>query len=411
MGNPWLNKISNKIKSLFVKSQTLNQDDDDLLELPQFLKIDIKQYVESLDCPQAYQDSVQEAIAPILKKWLQDPEADNSIVLLGNAVENIAKIIDNSIENWKGDRSSLEIITPLPFPQRPRNIFTITEQIKQSFELHPQVEIENLEEIDIIPDEESLEDRTTIIVIPCLDQLFLRDIEGWDGVIFLREIIIHNPNCFWIIGCNHLAWDFLDYVCQIKAYFNTIHSLPPLDGEMLKNWLDPVIKTVVSNKWKKNQPKINNIADQDDHDQNYWTYLAEESSGVSSIALNLWINSLRFNRDDVDEENISQITFEQILDTESTHTLHQITPSLPDLPSLTIDDRYLLHSVLIHGHISRPHLGLSLGEPESQIEAQIQQLLRESILQRKNGALSITFDHYPKLKNELINNNFFVGNV
>lgn len=402
MGNPWLDKISNKIKSLFVKSKTLNQDHDHLLELPQFLKTDIKQYVQSLDCPQAYQDSVQDAIAPILKKWLENPEADNSIVILGNPVENITKIIDNSIENWKGDRSSLEIITPLPFPKRPRNPLTITEQIKQSFELHPQVEIENLEDIDVIPDEDSLEDRTTIIVIPSLEQLFLRDIEGWNSVIFLREIIIHNPNCFWIVGCNHLAWNFLDYVCQIKAYFNTIHTLPALDGEMLKNWLDPVIETVVNNKWTENSP------DNNDHDQNYWTYLAEESSGVASIALNLWINSLRFDKNNVDEDSLSQITFAEILDSESSYTLHQITPYLPDLPSLTIDDRYLLHSVLIHGHINRTHLALSLGEAESQIEAQIQRLLRQSILQREKGTLSITCDYYKKLKNELINNNFFV---
>ncbi|MBE9222419.1 MarR family transcriptional regulator, partial [Cyanobacterium stanieri LEGE 03274] len=293
-----------------------------------------------------------------------------------------------------------------------RNPLTISKQIKQSFELHPQVEIENLDDIDNIPDEESLEERTTIIIIPTLEQLFLRDIEGWDSVILLRELIIHNPNCFWIIGCNHLAWNFLDYVCQIKAYFNSIHSLPPLDGEMLKNWLNPVIQTVVSNKFKQNQhlsPLHNPEEDKENHDENYWTYLAEESSGIPSIALNLWINSLRFEKDNVNEDELSEITFEKIIDSDSNYTLKQITPYLPDLPSLTIENRYLLHSVLIHGRISRSHLAISLGESESQIEAQIQQLLRQYILKRENGALSINPTYYKKLKNELINNNFYVG--
>ncbi|AUC60626.1 hypothetical protein AA637_05400 [Cyanobacterium sp. HL-69] len=408
MAKSWLTNINNKIKSLFIKTQTINQDKDHLLELPPFLKTDIKEYVESLDCPTTYQDSVQYAIAPILKKWLENPKAENSIVILGNPIENLSKIIDNSIENWKGDRPTLEIITPLPFSHRPRNFLTITEQIKQSFELHPQVEIENLNDIDTIPDEESLEERTTIIVIPNLEQLFLRDIEGWNSVIFLREIIIHNPNCFWIIGCNHLAWDFLNYVCQIKAYFNSIHALPTLDGEMLKNWLDPVVKTVVSNKFTKNQQLINDTSE-DNRDESYWTYLAEESSGIPSIALNLWINSLRLGKENVEEDKLAQITFEDILDQESRYTLQQITPRLPDLASLTIDDRYLVHSVLIHNHINRTHLALSLGEPESQIEARIQRLLRESILIRENGALSIAPPYYKKLKQELINNNFFVG--
>ncbi|MGY6529117.1 MAG: MarR family transcriptional regulator [Cyanobacterium sp.] len=409
MDKSWLTTINNKIQSLFIKTQSINEDNDNLLELPQFLKIDIKEYIESLDCPVAYQESVQEAIAPILKKWLEDPEAENSIVILGNPVENLSKIIDNSIENWKGDRTSLEIITPLPFPKRPRNPLTISEQIKQSFELHPQVEIDNLDEIDNIPDEESLEERTTIIVIPTLEALFLRDIEGWNSIIFLRELIIHNPNCFWIVGCNHLAWDFLDYVCQIKAYFNTIHSLPNLEGAMLRDWLDPLIKTVVDNKFKKNQQLTNDNSEEEDHDESYWNYLADESSGVASIALNLWINSLRLDKENVDEEKLSQITFEEIIDTESSYTLQQITPYLPDLPFFSINERYLLHSVLIHGHINRSHLALSLAEPESHIEAQIQRLLRESILKREKGTLSISPIYYQKLKKELINNNFFVG--
>ncbi|MBE9221853.1 hypothetical protein IQ215_04005, partial [Cyanobacterium stanieri LEGE 03274] len=116
MAQSWLKNINNKVRSLFIKTQTINQNEDDLLELPQFLKIDIKEYIESLDCPIAYQESVQGAIAPTLEKWLKDPEAENSVVIVGNPVENLSKIIDNSIENWKGDRPTLEIITPLPFP-------------------------------------------------------------------------------------------------------------------------------------------------------------------------------------------------------------------------------------------------------------------------------------------------------
>jgi hypothetical protein len=64
---------------------------------------------------------------------------------------------------------------------------------------------------------------------------------------------------------------------------------------------------------------------------------------------------------------------------------------------------------MIHGAMSRPHLALSLGESESQVQAQVQRLLREQVLVQGKGVLSIRAVHYTKLKAELANNNFFVG--
>ncbi|WP_085519891.1 MULTISPECIES: hypothetical protein [Cyanophyceae] len=64
---------------------------------------------------------------------------------------------------------------------------------------------------------------------------------------------------------------------------------------------------------------------------------------------------------------------------------------------------------MIHGQISRAHLALSLGESRNRIQARIQWLLRQGVLRENQGALSIQAAHYIRLKSELANNNFFVG--
>jgi hypothetical protein len=59
--------------------------------------------------------------------------------------------------------------------------------------------------------------------------------------------------------------------------------------------------------------------------------------------------------------------------------------------------------------MTRAHLAFSLGQQESQIQPRIQWLLRQGVLERSDGVLAVQSLHYAKLKAELANNNFFVG--
>ncbi|MDR9405548.1 MAG: hypothetical protein RI580_19175, partial [Halothece sp. Uz-M2-17] len=89
--------------------------------------------------------------------------------------------------------------------------------------------------------------------------------------------------------------------------------------------------------------------------------------------------------------------------------LRLTTPSLPKLPSLSAEDRYLLHSLLLHGKITRSSLAISLGVKEETIQARIQLLLRDHLIQIENQFLSVTPLYYPKIKQELSQNNFLIG--
>lgn len=387
--------LRQQIQSWFTKAQNVTQSDDDFMELPDTLLAELNQRLESLSSPIAYQTTIQEAIATGVTTWQKNLEAANHLVILAHPVEAIAKILQDSLDLWQNP-PALEIVIPFSSLHRPRNPLTLSQRIQQALQPYPQIHLNLSPEADRALEVDALEERQTLIVIPCLEQCFLRSIGGWESVELLRDLMIQNPHCFWVIGCNHWAWEFLDFVCQVSAYFSELQTLPKLDATLLEEWLSPITQTVVA-------PKLLS-GEEAETAKTYWEALASESSGVSQIAIYLWLQSLRIKPDAVTEDEVPSLNNPEIV-------LYETKPSLPSLPSLEPSDRYLLHSVLIHGSITRSHLALSLGEPESQIQARVQWLLRADLLEAKQGGLSLHPVYYDKLVRELSNNNFFVGKV
>lgn len=129
----------------------------------------------------------------------------NSFVLLGNPVEPLPKILSESIP--RQTFPDLEILTPLDCLQRPLHPRHISQQIQKALELYPQIDLSPGDRQDQ-PTVNQLEQRQTLVIIPCLEQCFLRCIGGWEGIETLRDITIQNRHCFWIMSCNHWAWTF-----------------------------------------------------------------------------------------------------------------------------------------------------------------------------------------------------------
>jgi hypothetical protein len=231
----------------------------------------------------------------------------------------------------------------------------------------------------------STSSNTKIIIIPNLEQCFLRCIGGWDAIIWLREHIVNTPHCFWLLGCNNWSWVFLDYVCQINAYLGTKVNLPHLNADQLQDWFKPVVESFIPEE-KENSSSF------------FWQTLATLAEGKTEVAMPLWLQSIQILMDEEATEK-----------TEESMRLKLITPTLPKLKSLSAEDRYILHSLLLHGIMSRSSLALSLGEKEETIQAKVQLLLRDHLLQQKNSLLRVTPLYYPKIKQELSQNNFLIG--
>ncbi len=392
MSHHLLQFIHQHFQSWFSQAHAVVNSEENWVELPQEMQTELLEKIINMPCPQQYQEAIQGAIATGIDRWQQHLEASNCLILLGSPVESIPKILNESLQAWADP--PLDPSTPLSGHQRPHDPLTFSAQLQAALEAYPQIQIHPTPN-EPVPGVNSLADRTSLIVIPRLDECFLRCIGGWEGVDFLRNLIIQNQNCFWVIGCSHWAWNFLDFVSQISAYFYQITSLPKLDGEALKQWLDPLVQTTVKPNFLEDSAETENLSEA------YWELLANQAAGVSSIAAHLWLKSLRIEGDRSPDEPISEA--------ETDVTLRQTKPTLPSLPSLTGGDRYLIHSLLIHGEMTATHLALSLGEPESQILGRIQYLLRQGIFLNHHSILSIHPAHYIRLKTELTSNNFFVG--
>lgn len=410
MGNQFFSSLQQYLGSWFSQAKAANETPPDLVVLPDLLTNQLRGKIEALPSPPAYQESVQTAIARGVEAWQQNLESPNSLVILGNPVESIDKIIGDSLAEWPG-MESLEIINPLANWQRLSQPLATTERIKQRLQSCPVIDLNFEADGAEKESHDCLGDRQHLVIIPCLEQCFLRCIGGWESIEFLRDLTIHNRQCFWLIGCNHWAWDFLDFVCQVSAYFNAIHPLPELDAAMLESWLSPMVERVVPSENISTLPSLNRgETDQSpgDRPRAYWEALANQATGVSRIADHLWLESLRLKKELLEQDNPPEFDLDGT-ESDFSFTLYETRPFLPNLPHLTGRDRYLIHSVMIHGQISRSQLALSLGEGDNQIQAQVQKLLRDKILQQHQGRLSIAAIHYSKLKSELANNNFFVG--
>lgn len=407
MTNSLIHMIQQSIQS-WLRQKEIVEPDAALVALPDTLGSQLMQQIQTLPSPQPYQTFVQQEIAAAVETWQQNLDAPNILVFLGSPVEPIAKILNDSLEHWQDP--PLPVTIPLPCRNRPSDPMLLTQQLQQTLEPYAEIDTATTNEADA-PVIAELDHRTNLMVVPCLDQCFLRCIGGWEGIEYFRHIAINHRSCFWVIGCSHWAWDFLDFVCQISAYFSEVKALPELDGAMLKDWLDPIAKTVIE--FEPDQMQLikgkESQSSADDQRQAYWDSLASQSAGVSRIAAKLWLQSLRIEKTIVEDEDLSQTKLSKTTPKDQPFTLYETKPSLPDLPELTDIDRYLLHSLLIHGQMTSAHLAFSLGQQESQVQTRIQALLREGVLERSSGALAVQASYYPRLKAELENNNFFAA--
>ncbi|NMG56974.1 MarR family transcriptional regulator [Geitlerinema sp. P-1104] len=401
MNEIWFRSIGEKIKSWFTQPPS-RESEDELIKLPEQLKAVLFKRIDESPSPQAYQTTIREAITPAIKSWHSSKSAANSLVILADSVESMPKIINDSLDGW--EHPSIEVIRPFDRLKRPYNPRLIEKRIAKFLEPYSQVKVKNFKSSDDNKEKSLKEKRKTLVLVPHLEHCFLRSIGGWSGIEFLREIIFKNPDCFWVIGSSYSAWNFLDFVCQISAYFDQIQSLPELDDEMLADWLTPIVEPLVTldkPDYSSNDPR-----------QTYWDLIASQASGIARVAQYIWLESLQIHGDVVQSETGESLDFDELLtgDTEPKQklVLHPVKPSLPSLPSLTNIDRYLLHAALIHTTITRSHLAQTLGEAESQIQARVQWLSRQGVLESHDGSLRIHPLYYDKLRFDLSNNNFFV---
>ncbi|ERT07380.1 hypothetical protein M595_2620 [Lyngbya aestuarii BL J] len=360
---------------------------------------DYQNKIQSLSLPEVYNNAIQTKLSEVLTPWKKNKNSANHLFIVFSPVEPTQAIFKQTLEQVN-DETLLR--KSLSWETRPDDYLTLENQL--------QSQIESSE------DSEGSDNNTnsqSLVIIPDLSLCFLRCVEGLDSVEYLFDLILKDHSRFWVVGCNQWAWNYFNYLYKVNSCFEHIFPLTSLNAVQLKQWLTPLYENLPIEFGDNNEENYENKANEWDEDQNwiskeekqYFERLADISEGLSQPGAYLWLDSLRYVKQ---QEETNSKTVELQEDKQEKRLILK-RATLPNLPELTKEDRYLLSSIGLHGEINLSALAVSLGEPESQIRIQVQGLLKTGLILQQQELLLLSSAYYPRLKRDLIDNQILAG--
>ena len=382
-GIPGLNLLFSKDSP---DSQEKQEPKKLLVELPPEIYQKLVNVVENLPSNGADQQAIISSLDERFDRWRDAPShANNSVLILSSPVAAVSSVLSEALEEWAEQKQVS--IRLLPLTARPTEIATIKSKLEHYLE-------------SLSPTNNSTQQKPEVVVIPNLSWCFLRSLEGLAGIEYLQSLLCKNPhNRFWIVGTNQVGWEYLNLVSNLQAYFGEIVRLPNIESKELQAWLAPIIDEFDITFDKPNIDK--QLFDQDkDNQDHYFDRLNKVSNGVSTVAAQLFLQSISYQDEDEKEEEEEKQTQEQKLVAQ--------TPKLPPSHSLDSEAQYLLYNLLLHGDLTLSALAESLGDEESKVQVLVQMLRRQGIVKQQDQVLTINPIYYPTLKQQLASNNFII---
>ena len=373
----WIFESRSFIFSWYTKDSDRTQEPaKSLVELPPSIRKELVAATNKLPDNPIDTEAIRNSIDEAFERWRDRPRsAENSIAIVANPVMVVSRLIIDTIEEWSvGKEVEIEI---LPWNNRPIEPDSIQPKLQHYLERKSN---------------EITQGHTEVVVIPYLSWCFLRSMDGLDGIDYLQKMLLHDSDRFWVIGTGQITWDYLNSITDIEADCGCVVSLPKLDGNNLQQWLQPIITQL---EITFADPRLESqILDRDkDAESIYFEDLASVSRGVSVIALNAFLASISYEPPDEDEAQGS---------------IEAQSPELPNLPSLESMHHYILYFISLHGDITLSALAHSIGDRESRIRKCIRFLRESGLVEENDEILKVNPIYYPKIKQELLDNNFVI---
>ena len=458
----WLLKKRHFRVAWFAKDPQLKPAPEEALSnLPDEMAEDLIDAVNDLPTHPHELATVKEAVKKALEEWRHNPHvSSNSIVILGDPVSSVSRILADGMNELQADQTDKLPVRLLSWVERPANVDSIKQQVKEKLGLDE----DKINDEEMKENSEEAEDDQHLMIIPNLCWCFLRSADGLDGLDYLQELLPRNQNQFWVLGSGVVGWDYLKATLKFHAYCGDTVSLPHLSGEDLQSWLEPIVEQFEIRfpdaALHKRMQNSDGLLDLDleadnavealseigqevsatvrssvravkeeilpsDESKNskeespkldYFERLADISDGIGVVALQLFIKSLRYRESEeiekldspVDEDG--QRKPEQSNDDSGGGQRHLLatTPKLPPLPDLSQTDMYLLYSLMLHGDMTVVALAQSLGDAPQVVNNQVQMLRNSGLIEQRGKVLKTNPAHYPKLRKELVKNNFMI---
>ncbi|MDR8391222.1 hypothetical protein NC796_08740 [Aliifodinibius sp. S!AR15-10] len=144
-----------------------------------------------------------------------------------------------------------------------------------------------------------------IIVVEALQNLYLRNLNGYGGLETLLYIISETKdNIFWITSCSSYAWHFLQKTLSVADYFSHILKSDNLTDEQIKSVImkrheASGYELVFEPGESQNKDRAyRKLLDKEEEAQeylrdSYFEKLAALAQGNASIAMIFWVRSIR----------------------------------------------------------------------------------------------------------------------
>ena len=398
----WLKSRRHFIFSWYTKdSQETQEPERSLAELPKEVREKLIDEVENLPINPADTEAILSILDEAFALWHEDPSnANNSVVILSSPVTPVSRILSETLPEWaKQKQVSIKL---LPFTSRPEAIASTKSKLEHYIKRKSTPNYSETQKLEVV-------------VIPNLSWCFLRSLDGLEGIDYLRSLlgdgceitgrsalagkspITPTKNRFWIIGSNQVCWEYLNLVYNLEAYCGRADCLPAISAEKLQEWLTPIIDKL---EITFDEPRIDKQlleGDKDNRDH-YFDILGDISQGVSIVAVQGFLKSIHCEEVDREDETQPQPGI-----------LVAKTPRLGKLPALESADHYLLYSLLLHEDLTLSALAESLGDDEAEVQARVQVLRQQGVIEQQDRVLKVNPIYYPQLKRELEVNNFIIN--
>ena len=390
----WLANNRRFLFSRYTKDAEETQEPErSLIQLPPNVRKKLVSEVKNLPSNPEDKKAIVSTLDEAFDSWRANPgNTNNSVVILSSPVAAVSRILSETLDEWTKQKQIPMRL--LPLNARPTDVETIESKLKHFLEQQPENDSESPE--------------LEVVVIPNLSWCFLRSIEGFKGIEYLQSLLCSGAkNRFWIIGAGQVGWEYLNSVCNIEAYCAEVMTLPKIEPEKFQEWLDPIVTDL---DLVFDEPGIDKKLLEGDKDNkaNYFDRLSEISNGVSTVAVQAFLKSIHYEEIEEEQTLPDNIEAYELQKSPKKIVVAQI-PKLPELPDLESADQYLLYSLLLHGDLTISALAESLGDEESDVQAKVQKLRHEGVVEQREEVIKINPIHYPNIKRELAGNNFVIN--
>ena len=239
----------------------------------------------------------------------------------------------------------------------------------------------------------------TMFLLSNLNRLFLRAVGHYKGLDSVLEVMqATGRHHFWVVSFHEPAWSFLHGMSHVGHVnvFSQLVKLGQLHPEDLAQWIESKtrktgIETDFESLLHRKQTGPDHARVLERTERAYWRLLADASQGNPSVAIRLWMDSLRPTSSAPEKVHVSLFKAHNI----------------GELEELGDDELFALTALILHDDLTVAELHTVLNQSESNVRALCRGLEQRTVItETESGRYKVRLNWLPAVERHLRRRNF-----